>query len=203
MTPVITVTIQPVEDPLTPTPSHYDEVAAQLLTALDAFTGAVPKLEEAAIFEAKQVRRNLNVPEVFCYSAINAAEQIPELEDVRKQYAEKTRNRLQYIAAFDPLAVKLGAVLRRVLHGLRANKSAAGGDSLEIYRVLRAKLKNSKNPGLLAHAEALKIALAKKSLTKAELEERKTKKFNDAVEQEVERRLQARLAAKEKEVKAA
>ena len=205
MATVITVTTQPVEDPQVPTPSHYDDVSAQLMAALDAFAGAIPKLEESEIADAKQVRKNLNVPEAFCYTAIAAAEQLPELEVAKRQYAEKNRNRLQYIAAVSPLADKLVTVLRRLTHGLRANKSAVGGDSLEIYRLVRALLKNTRNPAVAAHSDALQRDLAKKSLTKEEREKRKAKKLNDLIEQAIaERAAQGILTIHpQKEVKAA
>ena len=146
-----------------------------------------------------------DVPEVFCYSAVNATEQLPELEDMRREYAEKTRNRLQYHAAFSPLADKLAAVLRQVIHGVRANKSALGGDSLEIYRVLRARLKNSRNPGMRAHVDGLQRDLAKKSATKAEREQQRALKLEKAVEDEIARRAAKGMLTihEQKEVKAA
>jgi hypothetical protein len=119
-------------------------------------------------------------------------------------YAEKDRNRLQYIEAFRPLYAKLIAVANILQHGLRANRSAVGGDALEIYRVATARVKSALNPALRAFHATMKAALAKKVPTKAEREAAAKKKFDAAVEQEVQARL-AKFAAEpqQKEVIAA
>ena len=195
MEPLITVVTEPVVDPQTPTPTHYQEVAGQLMAALAAFASIIPKLEEAEAADAKQVRRYLNVPDVFCYTAITAAEDLPEL-DSAQQHTVQGRNRLQYIEAFRPVDQMLYVVSRRLRHGLYANKSAVAGNALEIYRVARAKKKSNRNPALAAHVEAMKRDLAKVSLTKAERDARKAAKFREAVEKELaERKIQEALAA--------
>jgi hypothetical protein len=203
MTPVITFTTQPIEDPRTPTLTHYDEVAGALLPALDAFLDVVPKLEEAQGADAKQVRRNLNVPDAFCYTALAAAEQLPELETARKLYAERDRNRLQFIEAIRPVHAKVKAVFDSLEHVLRANKSIVAGDSLEILRIARAARKNSRNPALPTHIEAMAATLAKHKLTKAERSERKAAKLNQEVEKRVAERLVEERVLWQEEVKKA
>ena len=175
------------------------------MDALDRFAAAIPKLEESEAADAKQVRKNLNVPNAFCYTAITATEQLPELEVARKQYAEKNRNRLQYLAAFGPVNDKLLAVSQRLTHGLRANKSAVAGDSLEIYRVTQAQVKSTRNPALVSHFEALKRDLAKRKQTKAERDQKKLAKFEAAVERAIAERAAKGLLTihQQKEVEAA
>lgn len=200
---VITFTTQPVEDPTSATPTHYQQVSADLIAALDAFVSIIPKIDQAEESDAKQVRKYLNVPDAFCYAAISAAEQVPELE--ARGYTEKDRNRLQYLEAFRPVLAKLLAVADTVRHGLRANQSTVGGHALEIYRVATARKKSTLNPSLPAFHAMMKTALAKKGgQTKAEREAAAKKKFDAAVEQEVQVRL-AKFAAEpqQKEVIAA
>lgn len=199
---VITFTTEPVEDPTSATPTHYQQVATDLIAALDAFVSIIPKIDEAEDSDAKQVRKNLNVPDAFCYAVISAAEQVPELE--AREYTEADRNRLQYLEAFRPVYAKLVAVADTLRHGLRANQSIVGGHALEIYRVATARVKSALNPALRAFHATMKAALAKKVPTKAEREAAAKKKFDDAVEQEVQVRL-AKLAAEpqQKEVIAA
>ncbi len=204
MSQVITVVTQAFVDPQIPTPNEYERVAADLMAALDAFAGIIPKLEQAETIDAKHVLRNLNVPDVFCSTAISAAEELDELGGVR-QYTGPGRNRLQYIQALRPLNDKLEAVSRRVNHALRANKSAVAGDALEIYRVAKAKLKSKRSPALAAHVEAMKRDLAKLSMTRTERNARRAARFEAAVEQALQkRRLQEALVAqqqKEEEAK--
>ena len=201
MTPVITVTTQPIPDPKTSTPTHYQEVAANLIAALDAFVAIVPKIDEAETSDAKRVRRNLNVPDVFCHTAIAVAEQSPELESA-KANAELNRNRLQFLEAFRVVDDKLDAVSSRLKHALFAVKSEVASQALEVYRVVRARMK--RNPALAPHAEVLKRDLGRRFKTKAEREERKARKFNEAVEQAVALRLGVKVLTQEqKEAKAA
>lgn len=200
MASVITVTTQPIPDPQTSTLTHYQEVASNLIEALDAFVTAIPKLGEAEASEAKQVRRNLNVPDAFCRTAIAAAGQNPELETV-KVHAEKNRNRLQFLEAFRLVDDKIDTVSRRLKHALFAVKSEVAGDSLEVYRMVRARVKRS--PALAALAEALKRDLGRRVPTKAEREERKARLFQQAVDKAVAQRLGVQVLTQEKEVKAA
>lgn len=203
MAPIITVTTQPLDDPRTATLTHYQQVAGDLIAALDAFVTVFPKLAESEVADAKQVRRNLNVPDVFCYTAINAVELLPEVDSLKKQYAETGRNRLQYLEGGRTVYAKLVAVAGTVLHGLRANKSAVAGDALDIYRVVSAQRKNSRNPALFAFYADMKAALGRKLPTKAERDLQKQKKFNEAVEQVVQQRMQAFFAEQKREVNAA
>lgn len=208
---IITVTTEPVQDPQAPTPTHYQTVSGALIAALDSFSSIIPRADEAEVSDAKQVRRNLNVPDAFCFAAISAAEQLPELDTAKQMYAERGRIRLQYLEAIRPLYDKLLAVTVTVGHDLRANKSAVARDSLEIYRLVTAQKKSSRNPALLAAAGTLKNSLGRKGLTKAERDERKKLKLAKAIEQAVqqrlheavEQRLQQVLAAREKEVRKA
>ncbi len=203
MAPVITVTTETVVDSQIPTLTHYVEMAADLMGAIDVFGAIIPKLDESETADAQQVRKNLNVPDVFCFTTINAAEQLPELETSKKLFADKNRNRLQYLEAFRPLKDKVDALSRRLKHGLRANKSALATDSLEIYRVAQALAKDTRNPALTAQVAAMKRDLAKKAATKAQRDARKAAKLNEAVEREIQkRRIQAALAdQRQKEVK--
>jgi hypothetical protein len=116
--------------------------------------------------------------------------------DSSRQYTGPGRNRLQYIQALRPLNDKLEAVSRRLIHGLRANKSAVAADALEIYRVAKAKQKSHRSPALAVHVEAMKRDLAKLSMTKTERDARKAARFEEAVEKELQkRRTQEALAA--------
>jgi hypothetical protein len=201
MESIIQVITQPFVEPESSTLTLYQQVAGQLMVALDAVAAIIPKLEEAEASHADQVLRNLNVPDAFCFTALTAAEQLPEIDAAQKLQSDKDRIRMQYVEAFRPVDDKLDLVSRRVKHALRANKSIVAGNALELYALVRIKAKKSGNPALAAHEAALKRDLAKKSLTKAERDERKAAKITALVEKELEKRIEQEVQKRLKEVK--
>jgi hypothetical protein len=195
MAGVITITTQPQVDPQTPTLTHYDDLAAEVMGAIETITAVLPKLEEAAAMDAKQVRRLLNIPDAFCGTAIGSVEQASELESSRALFAEKSRNRLQFLVAFRPVDAKVDAFSRLLKHTIRATKTLLADDSLAIYRVARAQAATGRTPALSAFVAAMKRDMNRPGLTKAQREERKAQQIQVLVDKA--------LAGKEQELKKA
>lgn len=199
MSQVISVTTEPPVDPDTPTPTHYQLLAAELMAVLDQMAAILPKLEEAETVTAKSARANLNVSDAFCAIAINAVEQVPELDASKKLDAEKGRNRLQFLEAFRPMSDKVTAFGLRLSHALMVIKSQLATDSLQIYRIAKGHASDGRSPAMAAHVAALKRALGRRALTRAERAEHKARKFKEAVDAAVAEV----LAQREHELKAA
>jgi hypothetical protein len=200
---VITVTTEPVIDPQTHTPTFYEQLAAELLPVLDRIMVVIPKLDESETATAQSVRTNLFVSDAFCADAIDAVEQLPELAATRKLDPVQGRNHLQFLIAFRPLEHKLIAVTRRVTHGLRAVKSGLGTKALQVYRIGQELASDERSPAIKAHMDAMKRDLGRRGTTKAVRDQRKAEKFEAAVQAEVEKRVEAAIALRLKEVKAA
>ena len=194
---VITVTTEPVVDPQTFTPSLYDKIVAELVPALDQIMEIVPMIEETETTSAKSIRSGLFVTEAFCSDAISAVEQIAELAATKKLDPVHARNQLQFLAAFRPLENKLNAVMRRITHAVRAVKSEVGTKSLQIYRIAQSLASDQRSPGVASHVAAMKLALGRRAATKAVREQRRTERFEAAVEAEVTKRLEAAQRLKE------
>jgi hypothetical protein len=200
---VITVTTEPVIDPQTHTPSFYDQLVGELLPVLDQIMEIIPKLDEAETVSSKNVRSGLFASDAFCADAIDAVEQIPELAAAKKLDPILGRNQLQFLVAFRPLEHKLVSTARRVTHALRAVKSDLGTRSLQIYRIAQELASDRRSPGVSAHLEAMKRDLGRRASTKAAREQRKAEKIEAAIQAEVEKRVEAALVLRLKEVKAA
>jgi hypothetical protein len=197
---VITVTTQPTVDPQTPTLTHYQELAAELMSVFDQLAVIIPKLEEAEASATLSVARSRqNVPDAFCATAINAVEQVPEVGGAKKLNTELSRNRLQFLEAFRPVDDKLAAFSRRMRHALRTTKSLLAADTLHAYRIFKSHASDNKSPLVQAHADAMKRDLGRRGSTKAEREARDAERLQKAVEAE----LLARGLTAQKEVKAA
>lgn len=158
-----------------------------MIAAFETIAGVLPKLEEAAVMEEKLARRYLNVPDALCITAINAVEQVPELEAARKLHADQGRNRLQFLEAFRPVDDKLDSLSRRLKHALRVTKSALGNSALQIYRITRAQASDGRSPALASFAAAMKRDYGRKSPTKASREEAKARQVQEAVDLELRR----------------
>lgn len=194
---VINVTTQPIVDPQTPTPTHYQELAAELMSVFDQLAVLIPKLEEAeasATIRLGQIRQN--VSDAFCATAINALEQVPEVDGEKKLDTELSRNRLQFLEAFRPVDDKLTAFSKRLRHALRVTKSVLAADMLHAYRLFKSHASDNKSPLLHAHADAMKRDLGRRAPTKAERDAARAERLKQAVEAEL-------LARRQQEVQAA
>ena len=192
--PIITVTIQPPVDPEVPTLTYYQQLAAEIMAVFEQLNALIPKIEEFEAVDGKAYRTNLGVPDAFCVTAISAVEQLPELDGAKTFPTEHHRNRLQFVEAFRPVVQKGMATMKRAERALRAAKSLVATDCLKVYRVVKSYASDRKNSLAEAHAAALKHDLNKKSMTKAEREERKTAKLNEEVEQKVAERVEKEVA---------
>jgi hypothetical protein len=181
----ITVTTQPSVDPETPTQTYYQQLVDEFMNVFDQMLAIIPKLEAAEAVTAKSVRANLNVPEAFCASAITAVEQLPDMEAVKAANAERWRNRLQFIEAFRPLDDKVIGFEKILKHALRAVKSSLATELLQMYRIIRGHASAGKNPAAQAHVEVMKRDLGRKTLTRAERQEKAEQKIKARVAEEL------------------
>jgi hypothetical protein len=180
---IITMTTDPPVDTHTPTPTRYELISAEIQEAVDKIVFLLPKLEESLDAELQQVRRNLNVPDVYCYTAVNVLVQFPELNAGKKIDVDRCLNELQFIAAFRPMRDRVAAALRRVDHALRAKKSSVATATLQVLRIAKAYASDNKNPGIAAAIAAMQRDLGRKtSLTRAQQAERRLVKLGKAAE---------------------
>jgi hypothetical protein len=191
---IITISTEPQVDPRTHTPTHYGLLAAEINAAFDKIAAVLPKAEEAQALDERQVRKNLNVPDAFCVTATAALVELPDVEGARKFSADRNRNRLQFLEAFRLVDDKLDRLSALVKRALYAEKSALGGDCLQILRVVKAFASDGRSPVAARHVAAMQRDLNRRAQSKAERDAKREAKFNE----EVERRLAMRL----KEVKA-
>ena len=186
---VITINTDPQVDPVTHTPTYYELLATEINAAFDKIATVLPKAEEAQALDAKQIRRNLNVPDAFCVTATAALAELPEVDGPKKFSVDRNRNRLQFLEAFRLVDDKLDRLSALVKRALYAEKSALGADCLQILRVVKAFASDRRSPVAEGHVVAMQRDLRRRLKSKAERDAKREAKFNE----EVERRLAARL----------
>jgi hypothetical protein len=181
---VINVTTEPAVDSQVPTITHYQQVAAEFLKALDQITATVPQIEEAET-GPKINRGHLGVSDAFCVASVNAIEQLPQVQASKKIDPVAVRNKLQYLEAFRPIADTIAAVAKRVDYTLMFLKSAVVEDAYQIYRITKGFAGDKRSPLVQAHAATMKAALNRRGGTKQQREERKAEKLKLAVAEEL------------------
>ena len=182
MTQHITVTTDPSVPVETPTVTHYERLASELIAAFDQITTIMPQLEEAQIAIAKFTRGQLGIPERFCATAIAAVEQLPELLGMRTLDPSAARDTLQFLDAFRAVLDKGDAFHRNVKFTFDSRKAELIRDSLQVYYFAKGLARKTRNPELEAHIANMARDLGRRGLTKAQREERKAAKLKAAAE---------------------
>lgn len=197
MTQAITVTTDPPVSPITPTVTHYQQLATDFIKALDQISTIIPQLQAAEIAVAKFTRGQLGIPDKFCATAIAAVEQVPELRAFSTLDPTDGHDVLQFLSAFSTVRDKALKFASDLKFTFDSRKAGLAAKSLQVYALAKALVRDKRNPKphIEAHVENLKRDLARTLPPKAERDARKEAKFNE----EVERRLAARI----KEVKLA
>ena len=182
MTQHITVTTDPSVPIETPTVTHHQQLASELVAAIDQMTTIMPQLEEAQIAIAKFTRGRLGIPERFCASAIAAVEQLPELLGLHTLDPAAARDTIQFLDAFRAVLDKGEAFHRNVKFTFDLRKAELIRDSLQVYYFAKGLARRTRNPELEAHIANMARDLGRKGLTKAQREERKLAKQKAAAE---------------------
>jgi hypothetical protein len=169
----IVVTTEPPVSPQTPTVTHYQQLAADFVKALDQIATIIPQLEEAELAVAKFTRGQLGIPEKFCATAIAAVEQLPELQALNRLDPVAGRDTLQFLEAFRTVRDRAVAFAKSLKFSFDSRKANLSRQSLQIYAVAKGLARDKRNPEVAAHVENMKRDLARPVPTKEQREQRK------------------------------
>jgi len=150
------------EVPLTPTITHYQQLADAFMKDLDEIASIIPKLEASHISTATFVRTHLNIPTEFLATAIAAVEQTPALQGVDKLDVAAARDTLQFIEAFRPVLDKVSAFASSLRFTMNSRKASLALDALQIYDIAKGV---ARDPGSAAVASL--VANMKRDLGRA------------------------------------
>jgi len=176
----ITITTQALPE-APPTPNRYQELVADVITALDRILEIMPKIDEAEASGRKVAGSRLGVPDAFLATTAAAVEQSPELAAMKKLDPSTTRDNIQYREALRPLYDKVVTVGRRLYFTLLWMKDSDVADALQIYRIAKELASDRRSPLMTALVANMKRDLGKKVPTKADREERKLTRMMEAI----------------------
>ncbi|MDQ3283585.1 MAG: hypothetical protein M3Q69_19455 [Acidobacteriota bacterium] len=161
------------EVPVTPTITHYQQLADAFMKDLDEIATTIPKLEASHASTASFVRSHLNVSNDFLATAIAAVEQTPALQGVDKLDVLAARDTLQFIEAFRPVLDKVSAFASHLKFTIASRKASLAADALQIYDIAKGV---SRDPGSAAVASLvanMKRDLGRRGPAKATIAARK------------------------------
>lgn len=138
------------------TTTRYQEIAGQFMSALDALTATLPKLEVEHGSTVNTVNGHLNIPNAFLGSSIAAVEQTPELQGLQTLDIAEGHDALQFIEAFRPVADKVNALARSLEFTMSFRKSALAVDALRVYDLAKSVARNPRNAAIVAHVKTMK-----------------------------------------------
>jgi len=168
-----TVTPPAVETP-TPTITHYQQVAAEFMSALDEISQIIPKLEAIHVSTANLVRSRLNVPNEFLATVTAAVEQVAELQAINKLDVNAARDTLQFLEAFRPVRDKVDAFAKNLKYTMDSRKAKLATDSLLTYDVAKGLARDPNSATIASLVQNMKRDLGRRGRPKTPLALRKT-----------------------------
>jgi hypothetical protein len=176
MSSTITVTTEPPVSPITPTVTHYQQLAVDFIKAIDQISTILPQLQEAELAVAKFTRGQLSVSNQFCATAIAAVEQIADLQAIGRLDPTAGHDTLQFLDAFRTVRDKGLSFTKNLKFTFDSRKASLVSQSLQIYYLAKGLVRDKRSPEIEAHVANMKRDLNRPGLTKAQREERKLAK---------------------------
>lgn len=164
----------PLVDTPTPTITHYQQVAAEFMSALDEIAQIIPKLEAIHVSTANLVRSRLNVPNEFLATVTAAVEQVAELQAINKLDVNAARDTIQFLEAFRPVRDKVDAFAKNLKYTMDSRKAKLATDSLLTYDVAKGLARDPNSATIASLVQNMKRDLGRRGRPKTPLALRKT-----------------------------
>lgn len=156
-------------DGASPTVTHYQQIAAEFMAALDQIALIIPKLEAVHVSTANLVRSRLNVPNEFLATVTAAVEQTPELQAVKKLDVNEARDTLQFLEAFRPVRDKVDAFAKNLKHTMDSRKATLATQSLQVYDIAKGVARDPNSATVASLVANMKRDLGRRGRPKTPL----------------------------------
>lgn len=141
------------EPVVTPTVTHYQEVAGIFLAAFDQAVATIPNLESKHATTQNFVHGHLSVPDKFLATAIASVELNPELQNVNRLDVPSARDTMQYNEAMRVVADRVKAFYDSLRYTMNSKKARVVSGALQIYDIAQG-LARDPNSGPLTSVVA-------------------------------------------------
>ncbi|HKS25118.1 MAG TPA: hypothetical protein VJZ76_20150 [Thermoanaerobaculia bacterium] len=154
------------EPGISPTVTHYQQLATEFCKQLDAIAAIIPNLELTHASTAKLVRSRLNVPMEFIATAVAVVDQVPELQSTNRLDVVAARDALQFIEAFRPVADKVVAFSKSLTDTIDKSQAGLAANSLQAYAIAKALARDVNSASVAAHVANMKRDLGRRGRPK-------------------------------------
>lgn len=159
----------PPPDTPTPTITHYQQIAAEFMAALDEIAQIIPKLAAAHVSTANLVRSRLNVPNQFLATVTAAVVQVPELQAMQKLDVNEALDTLQFLEAFRPVRDKVDAFATNLKYTMDSRKADLATKALLTYDVAKGLARDPNSATIAALVANMKRDLGRRGRPKTPL----------------------------------
>jgi len=159
----------PPPDTPTPTITHYQQIAAEFMAALDEISQIIPKLAAAHVSTANLVRSRLNVPNQFLATVTAAVVQVPELQAMQKLDVNEALDTLQFLEAFRPVRDKVDAFATNLKYTMDSRKADLATKALLTYDVAKGLARDPNSATIAALVANMKRDLGRRGRPKTPL----------------------------------
>ena len=142
-----------------PTVTHYQQVAVQLIGALDSFSVSIPDFQNPSITSKDFVRKKRHIPARFVTAAVGSLQLSPELLAVKQLSPESSQDDAQFIEALTPVLMQLGVVFKGLQSTIDARKARLAAGAQKIYAVAKGLAQDADGTAVAAHVENMRRAL--------------------------------------------
>lgn len=152
---------------ISPTVTHYQQLATEFCKQLDIVAASVPRLELMHPSTAKSIRSLLNVPMEFLATAVAVVDQVPELQGINRLDVAAARDALQFIEAFRPVADRVDVLFKSVKSTIASFQSGLAGGALQTYAIAKGLARDKSSAHIGVHVANLKRDLGRRGRPKA------------------------------------
>jgi hypothetical protein len=146
----------------TPTTTPSDSLAAEILDAIEAIAGRIPRLEMPHPMTAGSVRGGRTVPDEAILSMIAAVEDAPQLQTLGTFNVDNAREMLQFNHAFRPVIDRLNLLTASISFTMEARKAQIVFELLRTYEIMKG-LARHPSAGMIHHVETLRRDIGRKN----------------------------------------
>jgi hypothetical protein len=157
---------------ITPTLTHYRELADRFTSALDDIAAILPELQPPDPQSATFVRTHQSIPLPFVLTATAGVTENRSLQNIGKLDAATAFDSLQFVEAFYPVIHKLAAFKGDLAFTVRSRQALLGRDALDVYYHAKRLAQDPENLHLIALVETLKRELGPRGKPKKAKEEK-------------------------------
>ena len=146
----------PGQEPVTPTTTHYQEVAKQFLDAFIAAIAQIPMLEEKHATTAQFVQTHSGFSNDFVSTVLTSVEADPQLQSINKFDVVEARDTLQYLEAFRSVIDQVEMFVTTLKFSCAARKARVVAQALQTYAIAKGLGRDASSASVASLAKIMK-----------------------------------------------